>query len=120
MMILLGKYFEAVSKGKTSEAIKKLMDLAPKVATVIIDGVETEVPVDDVMKDDIILVKPGERLPVDGVVIEGFTAIDESMLTGESIPVEKRKPLVTMLLAQVSIKMGQFNTKQPKLVKNQL
>ena len=89
MMILLGKYFEAVSKGKTSEAIKKLMDLAPKVATVIIDGVETEVPVDDVMKDDIILVKPGERLPVDGVVIEGFTAIDESMLTGESIPVEK-------------------------------
>ena len=89
MMILLGKYFEAVSKGKTSEAIKKLMDLAPKVATVIIDGIETEVPVDDVMKDDIILVKPGERLPVDGVVIEGFTAIDESMLTGESIPVEK-------------------------------
>ncbi|MDY0347114.1 MAG: heavy metal translocating P-type ATPase [Acholeplasma sp.] len=89
MMILLGKYFEAVSKGKTSEAIKKLMDLAPKVATVIIDGVETQVPVDDVMKDDIILVKPGERLPVDGVVIEGFTAIDESMLTGESIPVEK-------------------------------
>ena len=89
MMILLGKYFESVSKGKTSEAIKKLMDLAPKFATVIIDGIETLVPVDDVMRDDIILVKPGERLPVDGVVIEGFTSIDESMLTGESIPVEK-------------------------------
>lgn len=88
-MILLGKYFESVSKGKTSEAIKKLMDLAPKIATVVIKGVETLVPVEDVMKDDVILLKPGERLPVDGIVIEGHTAVDESMLTGESIPVEK-------------------------------
>lgn len=88
-LILLGKSLEAVSKGKTSEAIKKLMGLAPKTAIVIQDGKEIEIPIDEVEIGDVILVKPGEKIPVDGVVIEGHTAIDESMLTGESIPIDK-------------------------------
>ena len=88
-LITLGKYLEAVSKGKTSEAIKKLMGLVPKTATIIRDEKEIVIPIDEVIVGDIILVKPGEKLPVDGEVIEGATAIDESMLTGESIPVEK-------------------------------
>ena len=88
-LITLGKYLEAVSKGKTSEAIKKLMGLAPKTATVIRDNKEIIVSVDEVVVGDIVLVKPGKKLPVDGEVIEGSTAIDESMITGESIPVEK-------------------------------
>lgn len=89
-LILLGKTLEAVSKGKTSEAIKKLMGLAPKTAVVIQDGKEIEIPIDEVEPGDIILVRPGEKIPVDGEVIEGHTAIDESMLTGESIPVDKK------------------------------
>lgn len=89
-LILLGKSLEAVSKGKTSEAIKKLMGLAPKTAIVIQDGKEVEVPIDEVEIGDVILVKPGEKIPVDGEVIDGHTAIDESMLTGESIPVDKK------------------------------
>lgn len=88
-LITLGKYLEAISKGKTSQAIKKLMGLAPKTATLIRDGKEVVIPIEEVIVGDIILVKPGEKLPVDGEVIEGSTAIDESMLTGESIPVEK-------------------------------
>lgn len=89
-LILLGKSLEAVSKGRTSEAIKKLMGLAPKTATLIRDGKEYEVPIEDVEIGHIILVRPGEKIPVDGVVLEGNTSIDESMLTGESIPVEKK------------------------------
>ena len=88
-LILLGKTLETVSKGKTSEAIKKLMGLAPKIAIVIHDGVEIEIPIDEVEVGDIIIVKPGEKIPVDGTVTEGYTSVDESMLTGESIPVEK-------------------------------
>ena len=88
-LITLGKYLEAVSKGKTSEAIKKLMGLAPKTAIIIKDGKELEISIDEVEVGDIILVKPGEKLPVDGEVVEGTTSVDESMLTGESIPVEK-------------------------------
>lgn len=88
-LITLGKYLESVTKGKTSEAIKKLMGLAPKTATVIRKGKEELISVDEVEVGDIILVKPGEKLPVDGEVVEGTTSIDESMLTGESIPVEK-------------------------------
>ncbi|MCZ8537707.1 cadmium-translocating P-type ATPase [Paenisporosarcina quisquiliarum] len=88
-LITLGKYFEALSKGKTSEAIKKLMGMAPKTAIVVRDGVEMEISVDAVETGDIVIVKPGEKLPVDGMVVEGATAIDESMLTGESMPVEK-------------------------------
>lgn len=89
-LILLGKSLEAVTKGKTSEAIKKLMGLAPKTAIVIQDGKEVEVPIDEVEPGDVILVKPGEKIPVDGEVLDGHTAIDESMLTGESIPVDKK------------------------------
>ena len=89
-LILLGKSLEAVSKGKTSEAIKKLMGLAPKTAIVIIDGKEVVTSIDEVEIDDLILVRPGEKIPVDGVVLEGYTAIDESMLTGESMPIDKK------------------------------
>lgn len=88
-LITLGKYLEAVSKGKTSEAIKKLMGLAPKTANIIRDGKELTVQIEEVVVGDIVLVKPGEKLPVDGEVTEGITSIDEAMLTGESIPVEK-------------------------------
>jgi len=89
-LILLGKSLEAVSKGKTSEAIKKLMGLAPKTATVVHDGKEIEIPIDEVEIGDIVLVRPGEKIPVDGIVTDGSTAIDESMLTGESMPVDKQ------------------------------
>lgn len=88
-LITLGKYLEALSKGKTSEAIKKLMGLQPNTAIIIKDGKEVEVSIDEVEVGDIILVKPGEKMPVDGVVVDGITSVDESMLTGESIPVEK-------------------------------
>lgn len=88
-LITLGKYLEAVSKGKTSQAIKTLMNLAPKTAIVIRDGAEKTIPVEEVIVGDIVLVKPGEKLPVDGEVIEGSTSVDESMLTGESIPINK-------------------------------
>lgn len=88
-LITLGKYLEARSKGKTSEAIEKLMDLAPKTATVIRDGEEVKLGIDQVVVGDHIIVKPGEKIPVDGTITEGRTSVDESMLTGESIPVEK-------------------------------
>lgn len=88
-LILLGKSLEARSKGKTSEAIKKLMGLAPKTATIIQGDKEIEIPIEEVEVGDIILVKPGEKMPVDGVVMVGHTSVDESMLTGESMPVEK-------------------------------
>jgi Cu+-exporting ATPase len=89
-LITLGKYMEAVSKGKTSEAIKKLMGLAPKQAAVIREGREQQIPIDEVEVGDTVIVRPGEKFPVDGVVTEGLSAVDESMLTGESIPVEKK------------------------------
>lgn len=89
-LILLGKSLEAVSKGRTSEAIKKLMGLAPKTALIIEDGVEKEIPIEEVEIGDIIIVKPGAKIPVDGSVTEGHTSIDESMLTGESMPVDKK------------------------------
>ncbi|MCQ4949467.1 heavy metal translocating P-type ATPase [Bittarella massiliensis (ex Durand et al. 2017)] len=88
-LITLGKFLEARSKGKTSQAITKLMDLAPKTALVIRDGEEREIPVEEVQIGDLIAVKPGASIPVDGVVESGATAVDESALTGESIPVEK-------------------------------
>lgn len=89
-LIKLGKFLEARAKGRTSEAIKKLMGLRATTALVIRDGIETEVQVDDVRVGDVVLVKPGGKIPVDGVVVEGRSAIDESMLTGESLPVEKK------------------------------
>lgn len=89
-LITLGKYFEAVSKGKTSDAIKKLMGLAPKTAHILRDGAEIEVPVDAVQLDDIVIVRPGDKIPVDGVIVSGSSSVDEAMLTGESLPVEKK------------------------------
>lgn len=88
-LIRLGKFLEARAKGRTSEAIKKLMGLRAKTARVVRAGLEAEVPVDEVIVGDVVLVRPGEKIPVDGVVIEGRSAVDESMLTGESLPVEK-------------------------------
>lgn len=88
-LITLGKLLEAYSKGKTTDALKGLMKLAPKTATVVIDGKETEVSIDEVKRDDIFVVRPGENIPVDGVIIEGVSAVNESSLTGESVPVDK-------------------------------
>jgi Cu+-exporting ATPase len=88
-LILLGKLFEAKAKGRSSEAIKKLMGLQAKSATVVRDGVEQVIPVEEVLVGDIVHVKPGEKVPVDGEIVEGRSALDESMLTGESLPVDK-------------------------------
>ena len=89
-LILLGRLLEAIAKVRTSEAIKRLMGLRPKTARVVRDGEERDIPVEDVRIGDLVIVRPGEKAPVDGVVREGASAVDESMLTGESIPVEKR------------------------------
>lgn len=88
-LILLGKLFETKAKGRSSDAIKKLMKLQAKTATVVRDGQEQIIPIDEVLVNDIVYVKPGERIPVDGEVVEGRSAVDESMITGESLPVDK-------------------------------
>jgi len=88
--IILGKWLEALTRGRTSEAIRRLMALQPKIARVMRNGKELELPADEVLADDLVIVRPGERIPVDGVVLEGYSAVDESMLTGESLPVEKK------------------------------
>ena len=87
--ILLGRLLEAIAKGKASEAIKKLLDLQPKTAIVIREGKEKEIPAEEIIAGDIVVVKPGERIPADGMVIEGHSSVDESMISGESMPVEK-------------------------------
>ena len=89
-LVLLGKYLEALAKGRTSEAIRSLMGLQAKTALVVRDGREMTIPVEQVLAGDIVLVRPGDKVPVDGVVLEGVSSVDESMLTGESIPVEKK------------------------------
>ena len=89
-LILLGRFLEARARGQTSEAIKKLIGMQPKTALVVRDGEEIEIPVEDVQVGDLILVRPGERVPVDGIIHQGYSTIDESMITGESIPVEKK------------------------------
>jgi P-type Cu+ transporter len=88
--IVLGRFLEALTRGRTSEAIRKLMSLQPKLARVVREGQELEIGADEVLVEDLISVRPGERVPVDGVVREGYSAVDESMLTGESLPVEKK------------------------------
>jgi P-type Cu+ transporter len=88
-LIKLGKFLEVRAKGRTGEAIKKLMSLRPKTARIVRSGQEMTVEIDDVRLEDIVMVRPGEKLPVDGVVVEGYSSVDESMLTGESLPVEK-------------------------------
>jgi len=89
-LVLFGRWLEAVARGRTSEAIRRLMKLAPPTARVLRDGGEVEIPVEQVRPGDVVVVRPGERIPVDGEVVEGHSAVDESMLTGESIPVDKQ------------------------------
>ena len=112
-LITLGKFFEARAKGRTSDAITKLMDLAPKTATVERDGAEVVLPVEEVQLGDILIVKAGESIPVDGVVTEGSSAVDESALTGESIPVEKQ-PGSTVIGATIN-KSGYFKMRATKV-----
>ncbi len=90
VLILLGRFLEARAKGKTSEAIKKLIGLQPKIAKVLRDGKEADIPIEEVVVGDIVIVRPGEKIPVDGIVKEGYSSVDESMVTGESLPVEKK------------------------------
>lgn len=115
-LVLLGRYFEAKAKGKTSEAIKKLLKLKPLKATVISNGVEIEKDIDDVKVGDIIIVKPGEKIPVDGEIIEGSSEVDESMVTGESLPVIKNKG-DNVIGATVNIS-GSFKFKATKVGKD--
>ena len=114
-LIKLGKYLEARAKGRTSEAIKKLMGLRAKTAHVIRDGNELDVPVDDVKIGDLVLVRPGEKIPVDGVVIEGHSSVDESMLTGESMPVEKKSGVA--VIGATMNKLGFFKFEATKVGK---
>jgi len=114
--LILGRYLEAIAKGKTSEAIKKLMNLSPKIATVIRNGKEEKIKVDEVVVNDIVIVKPGEKIPVDGVIIEGESAIDESIITGESMPVEKKKN--DLVIGATINKHGSFKFKATKVGAN--
>ncbi|WP_010243063.1 heavy metal translocating P-type ATPase [Acetivibrio cellulolyticus] len=115
-LILLGKYLEAVAKGKTSEAIKKLMGLQAKTARVIRNGIEEDIPVEDVEVSDIIVVRPGEKVPVDGKIIDGNSSIDESMLTGESLPVEKKAG--DLVIGATINKFGTFKFEATKVGKD--
>jgi Cu+-exporting ATPase len=115
-LILLGRYLEARAKGQTSEAIKKLIGLQPKTAIVFRNGQEQQIPVEDVVAGDLIQVKPGERVPVDGIVREGYSSLDESMITGESIPVEK-KPGDEVIGATIN-KTGSFKFEATKIGKD--
>ena len=112
-LILLGKYFEAVAKGKTSEAIKKLMGLQAKTARVVVNGEEKDIPIEEVVVGDVISVRPGQKIPVDGVITEGLSSVDESMITGESIPVEK-KAGDTVVGASIN-KLGSFKMTAEKV-----
>jgi Cu+-exporting ATPase len=114
-LIVLGKFLEARAKGRTSEAIKKLMGLRAKTARVIRDGAEADIPIDDVRVSDLVVVRPGEKIPVDGVVVEGKSTIDESMLTGESMPVEKRPGLP--VIGGTINKQGSFKFEATKVGK---
>ncbi len=111
--IVLGKYLEAVAKGRTSEAIKRLMGLQPKTALVIRGGKEVEIPIKEVVVGDIIVVKPGDKIPVDGIVVDGMSSIDESMVTGESMPTHKKKG-DTVIGATIN-KIGSFKFKATKV-----
>ncbi len=115
-LVLMGKMLEAIAKGKTSEAIKKLMNLSPKTANVIRNGKEIQVQIDDVQVGDFIFVKPGEKIPVDGQIVDGASSIDESMITGESMPVDKKKG-DTVFSATIN-KHGAFKFKATKVGAN--
>ncbi|MBP1755278.1 MAG: heavy metal translocating P-type ATPase, partial [Firmicutes bacterium] len=112
-LITLGKYLEARSKGRTSEAIAKLLDLAPKTASVLRDGNEIELPIDEVVLEDILIVRPGQSIPVDGVIMEGSSAVDQAALTGESIPVEKH--VGDKVIGATMNKSGYFKMKAEKV-----
>lgn len=112
-LILLGKYLEAAAKGKTSEAIKKLMGLQAKTARVIRNGKEEDIPIEDVAVGDIVVVRPGEKIPVDGVITEGNSSVDESMLTGESLPVDKKQG--DFVIGATINKFGAFKFKATKV-----
>ncbi len=112
-LITTGKYLEARSKGKTSDAITKMLDLAPKTAVILRDGIEVEIPVEEVVIDDIVVVRPGQNIPVDGVIIEGSSSLDQSALTGESIPVEKN--VGDRVIAATTNKTGYFKFKAEKV-----
>ncbi|RME54842.1 copper-translocating P-type ATPase [Candidatus Woesearchaeota archaeon] len=112
-LVVFGKYLEAIAKNKTSQAISKLMKLGAKYATVIRNNKELKIPIDDVKKGDIILVRPGEKVPVDGIIIEGHTTIDESLVTGESLPVEKKKN--DQVIGSTINKLGSFKFKATKV-----
>ncbi len=111
--ILLGKYLEANAKGKTSEAIKKLLGLQAKTAIIIRNKKEIEIPIVEVQVGDIVIVKPGQKIPVDGIILQGYSAIDESMITGESIPVEKKKG--DKVIGATLNKTGSFQFKATKI-----
>ncbi|MBT6574607.1 copper-translocating P-type ATPase [Candidatus Falkowbacteria bacterium] len=111
--ILLGKWLESRAKGKTGEAIKKLMELGAKTARIIVDGQEKDVPIEQVKVGDIILVRPGEKIPVDGEIIDGHSSIDEAMVTGESIPVEKKAG--DLVIGATINKTGSFKFKATKV-----
>ena len=115
-LILLGKTFEAIAKGKTSEAIKELMGLSPKTARVFRNGEEIDIPIEKVEIGDIIVVRPGERIPVDGIIVEGNSSIDESMLTGESIPVDKT--IGDEVIGATINKFGSFKFEATKIGKD--
>lgn len=115
-LILLGKYLEAIAKGKTSEAIKKLMGLQAKTARVVRENVEMDIPMDEVLVGDIIVVRPGEKIPVDGMVTEGQSTVDESMLTGESVPVDKTTG--DEVIGATINKQGAFKFKATKVGKD--
>ncbi|MBA4370836.1 MAG: copper-translocating P-type ATPase, partial [Coriobacteriaceae bacterium] len=114
--VLLGKLLEARAKGKTSDAIKKLMGLAAKTARVVRGGAEVDIPVEQVVAGDVVVVRPGDKVPVDGVVIEGSSAVDESMLTGESIPVEKHAG--DTVIGATMNKLGAFRFRATKVGKD--
>lgn len=115
-LILLGNTFEAVAKGKTSEAIKKLMGLQPKTAKVVRDGIEMDIPIEQLVIGDVIVVKPGEKVPVDGIIVEGNSSLDESMITGESIPVDKT--IDDEVIGATINKFGSFKFKATKIGKD--
>ncbi len=116
MFILLGKYLEAVAKGRTSSAIKHLMTLQPTTALLVRNGSEVEIAVEDVVVGDVVMVKPGQRIPVDGVVVRGQSSVDESMITGESMPVEKSKG--STVVAGTINKVGSFLFRAEKVGRN--
>ncbi len=113
VFILLGRMLEALAKGRTSESIRKLMGLQPKTAIVVRDGEEREVAVEEVVVGDVVIVRPGEKIPVDGVIVQGYSSVDESMISGESIPVEKGEG--SEVIGATINKMGSFKFRATKV-----